>query len=97
VPGSAIRAAFLKPRFRCRLARASDLGGALLPVFLPPTRHGYTAHILPEIPYERARLRDRSARQALTSTNHDLVRTRVRLYLNHGITFVPVCPGLNPS
>jgi lauroyl/myristoyl acyltransferase len=46
------------------LARAS--GCALLPVYLPRNSTGYSAHILPEVSYDRASLGNREARQQLT-------------------------------
>jgi len=46
------------------LARAS--GCALLPVCVPRTPEGYVVQTLPEIPYERAALRDPEARDELT-------------------------------
>jgi len=55
------------------MARAS--GCALLPVYLPRTFTAYTAHILARDPVERVRLRDLSARPALTQP-YELVRTR---------------------
>ena len=48
------------------LARAS--GCVLLPVYLPRRGDTYEAHVLPEIPYDRAALRDAAVRQELTQT-----------------------------
>lgn len=72
------------------LARAS--GCALLPVYLPRTSRGYVAHILPEIPYERAALRDRQARLLLTQQIMDALAPAIRLFLNQWYHFVPIWP-----
>ncbi len=72
------------------LARAS--GCALLPVYLPRTSRGYVAHILPEIPYERAALRDRNARVLLTQQIMNSFEPAIRLFLNQWYHFVPIWP-----
>ena len=73
------------------LARAS--GCALLPVYLPRTQRGYTAHILPEIPYDRPALRDRRARLELTQRILTAFEPAIRLYLNQWYHFVPIWPA----
>jgi KDO2-lipid IV(A) lauroyltransferase len=73
------------------LARAS--GCVLLPVYLPRTHRGYTAHILPEIPYERPSLRDRGARLELTQRILNAFEPAIRLYLNQWYHFVSIWPG----
>jgi KDO2-lipid IV(A) lauroyltransferase len=72
------------------LARAS--GCALLPVYLPRTSHGYTGHILPEIPYERRELGNRETRTQLTQDIMSAFEPVIRLYLNQWYHFVPVWP-----
>jgi lauroyl/myristoyl acyltransferase len=72
------------------LARAS--GCVLLPVYLPRTSRGYVAHILPEIPYERAALRERAARLLLTQRIMDAFEPAIRLFLNQWYHFVPIWP-----
>jgi lauroyl/myristoyl acyltransferase len=72
------------------LARAS--GCAVLPVYLPRTSRGYTAHILPEIAYDRPMLRDRGARLELTQRIMTAFEPAIRLYLNQWYHFVPVWP-----
>ncbi len=72
------------------LARAS--GCALLPVYLPRTSRGYTAHVLPEIPYDRAALRDRNARLLLTQRILNSFEPAIRLFLNQWYHFVPIWP-----
>src|SRR3954469_22618787 len=62
------------------LARAS--GCAILPVYLPRTSRGYTAHILPEIPYDRRTLGTRPARIELTQKIMTAFEPAIRLYLN---------------
>jgi lauroyl/myristoyl acyltransferase len=71
-------------------ARAS--GCALLPVYLPRTSRGYVAHILPEIAYDRASLRDRDARLLLTQRVMDAFAPAIRLFLNQWYHFVPIWP-----
>jgi uncharacterized protein len=70
------------------LARAS--GCALLPVYIPWENSGYAAHMLPAIPYERAALRDRAARQALTQTIISIFEPIIRAHLDQWYHFVPV-------
>jgi KDO2-lipid IV(A) lauroyltransferase len=72
------------------LARAS--GCALLPVYLPRTQRGYTAHILPEISYDRPALRDRQNRIDLTQRILTAFEPAIRLYLNQWYHFVPIWP-----
>ncbi|MDB6023748.1 MAG: putative rane protein [Pedosphaera sp.] len=70
------------------LARAS--GCVLLPVYLPQTSHGYAAHILPIIPYDRSSLRQREARQKLTQEIVHAFEEPIRQYLDQWYHFVPV-------
>jgi len=72
------------------LARAS--GCALLPVYLPRTSHGYTAHILPEISYDRRALGSRDARAQLTQEIMNAFEPVIRLYINQWYHFVPIWP-----
>lgn len=72
------------------LARAS--GCAVLPVYLPRTSRGYTAHILPELSYDRPALRDRAARLELTQRIMSAFEPAIRLYLNQWYHFVPIWP-----
>jgi lauroyl/myristoyl acyltransferase len=72
------------------LARAS--GCVVLPVYIPRTSTGYIAHILPEVPYERATLRSREARIDLTQRIMGAFEPALRLYLNQWYHFVPVWP-----
>jgi KDO2-lipid IV(A) lauroyltransferase len=72
------------------LARAS--GCALLPVYLPRASRGYTAHILPEISYDRRALGSREARAQLTQEIMNVFEPAIRLYLNQWYHFVPVWP-----
>jgi len=72
------------------LARAS--GCVLLPVFLPRTKSGYSAHILAEVAYDRAALRDRSARQRLTQEIMKRFEPVILEYLDQWYHFVPVWP-----
>jgi predicted RND superfamily exporter protein len=72
------------------LARAS--GCILLPVFLPRTREGYEAHVLPPIAYNRAELRERKQREALTEQIMRAFEPAIRQYLEQWYHFVPVWP-----
>jgi len=77
------------------LARAS--GCVLLPVYIPWETNGYEAHMLPAIPYERAALRDRAARQKLTQQILRTFEPIIRRYLDQWYHFVPVWPDSNPD
>lgn len=77
------------------LARAS--GCAVLPVYLPRTDRGYTAHILPSIPYDRPALRGLDARLDLTQRIMSAFEPAIRLYLNQWYHFVPIWPEVRPS
>jgi lauroyl/myristoyl acyltransferase len=72
------------------LARAS--GCAVLPVYLPRTSRGYTAQILPEIPYHRRDLGSREARIDFTQRIMTSFEPAIRLYLNQWYHFVPIWP-----
>ncbi len=72
------------------LARAS--GCVLLPVYLPLTNHGYAAHILPPITYDRAMLRKREARQQLTQQIIRAFEPAICQHLDQWYHFVPVWP-----
>jgi len=72
------------------LARAS--GCALLPVYLPRTSAGYTAHILPEIPYDRRSLGQRQGRVEMTQQIMSAFEPALHLYLNQWYHFVPIWP-----
>ena len=72
------------------LARAS--GCVLLPVYLPHTSHGYAAHILPIIPYDRAALRQREARRQLTQEIVRAFENPIRDHLDQWYHFVPIWP-----
>jgi predicted RND superfamily exporter protein/lauroyl/myristoyl acyltransferase len=72
------------------LARAS--GCVLLPVYLPRNNGSYEAHILSPIPYDRAALRARAARQELTQRIMGVFEPLIREYLDQWYHFVPVWP-----
>ena len=73
------------------LARAS--GCALLPVCVPRTPEGYVVQTLPEIPYERAALRDPEARDELTQRILSAFEPVIRTYATQWYHFVPVWPA----
>src|SRR5262249_37047228 len=62
------------------LARAS--GCVLLPVYLPRANGSYEAHVLAPIPYDRAALRDRAARQELTQRIMNVFEPLIRQHLD---------------
>jgi len=72
------------------LARAS--GCVLLPVYLPRANNAYAAHVLPAIPYDRAALRDRQARQQLTQQIMRAFEPVIRQHLDQWYHFVPIWP-----
>jgi KDO2-lipid IV(A) lauroyltransferase len=72
------------------LARAS--GCALLPVYVVREGQSYTAHILPQITYERATLRDRATRQALTQKIMTAFEPVIQQHPDQWYHFVPVWP-----
>jgi lauroyl/myristoyl acyltransferase len=72
------------------LARAS--GCVLLPVYLPRANRAYSAHVLPAIPYDRASLRDRAARQQLTQQIMTAFEPVIREHLDQWYHFVPIWP-----
>ena len=91
VPVQLFGRAFAASISAAELARAS--GCALLPVYLPRTRQGYVAHILPEIPYDRRALGNRPARIELTQQIMGAFEPAIRLYLNQWYHFVPIWPA----
>jgi len=70
------------------LARAS--GCLLLPVYLTRKTRGYSAHVLPPIDYDRAALRDRTARQQLTQKIITVFEPVISRHLDQWYHFVPV-------
>ena len=72
------------------LARAS--GCAVVPVVLPKTGEGYIAQLLPEIPYDRAALGKREAREAFTAEIMRAFEPSIRQYPTQWYHFVPVWP-----
>ena len=73
------------------LARAT--GCALLPVCMPRTPRGYVVETLPEIPYERAALRDPDARRELTQRILTAFEPVIRAHATQWYHFVPVWPA----
>lgn len=72
------------------LARAS--GCALVPVCVPHTARGYAMIALPEVPYDRASLRDPAARLALTQRLLDALAPAIARHASQWYHFVPVWP-----
>ena len=72
------------------LARAS--GCVVLPVVLPRTGSGYLAHVMPEIPYDRAALGKREHREQFTAEIMRAFEPPIRQYANQWYHFVPIWP-----
>lgn len=70
------------------LARAS--GCVLLPVYLPRRGDTYEAHVLPEISYDRAALRDAAARQQLTQDIVTAFEPIVQQHIEQWYQFIPI-------
>jgi lauroyl/myristoyl acyltransferase len=70
------------------LARAS--GCALLPVYLPRSGNTYEAHVLPEISYDRAALRDVTARQKLTQEIVTVFEPVIQKHIEQWYQFIPI-------
>src|SRR5438445_12094469 len=79
---------FLASIAAAELARAS--GCVLLPVYLPRAGQGYAAHLLPAVPYDRAALGNRAARQQLTQEIVRVFEPVIRRHLNQWYHFVPI-------
>jgi lauroyl/myristoyl acyltransferase len=73
------------------LARAS--GCILLPVCVPRIAAGYRAEVLPEIPYDRAALGSRQARQQLTQEIMRAFEPMIQQHLEQWYHFVPIWPA----
>ena len=70
------------------LARAS--GCVVLPVYMPRVGGVYASHILPPVPYARASLRDRAARQQFTQQIVNAFAPLIRQHLDQWFHFVPI-------
>ncbi len=81
---------FLASIAAAELARAS--GCALVGVTIVRAGAGYTAHVLPEITYERRALGSREARQELTQKIIRAFEPEIRQHLDQWYHFVPIWP-----
>ena len=72
------------------LARAS--GCAVLPVYVVRSARGYSAHILPEMVYDRRALGDRGARLRLTQEITRAFAPAIRQHPEQWYHFVPIWP-----
>lgn len=70
------------------LARAS--GCLLIPVYLPRVGMGYSARMLSPVPYDRAELGSRPARQRLTQEILTLFQPIIQQHLSQWYHFVPI-------
>ena len=73
------------------LARAT--GAALVPVYLPRTSRGYSAHVLPEIAYARPELRSMEGKRELTQKIIRAFEGPIRQHPTQWYRFVPVWPA----
>jgi lauroyl/myristoyl acyltransferase len=73
------------------LARATNC--ILMPVYLPRVGNKYGAHIMPQIPYERATLRQPEARQKLTQEIMRAFEPVIGEHLEQWYHFVPIWQG----
>jgi lauroyl/myristoyl acyltransferase len=95
-PGTAVEVELFGCPFQAsiapaELARAS--GCALLPVYVVADRWGYAACILPEIPYDRQELGDRTARRQLTEEILRGFQPAIHQYADQWYHFVPLWNG----
>jgi KDO2-lipid IV(A) lauroyltransferase len=94
-PASAVEAElfgrpFMASIAAAELARAS--GCALLGVTIVRSGAGYTAHVLPEIAYDRRALGSRDARRELTRKIMRAFEPEIRQHLDQWFHFVPLWP-----
>jgi lauroyl/myristoyl acyltransferase len=83
--------AFQVSNAAAELARAS--GCAILPVCVWREAGTYSIQVMPPVPYERARLRDRTARQQLTQSILDCFAPFIAKYPDQWYHFVPAWPA----
>jgi KDO2-lipid IV(A) lauroyltransferase len=86
---------FLASVAAAELARAS--GCAVLPVVLPWTGHGYAAHILPEVAYDRAALRDRGTSRRFTQEILRAFEPAIRQHADQWYHFIRIWPDDLPA
>src|SRR5262249_50847233 len=79
---------FLASIAGAELARAS--GCLLLPVSILAAPNGYSAEVLPEVPYQRAALGSRQARQQLTQKIMKIFEPLIQKHLAQWYHFVPI-------
>jgi KDO2-lipid IV(A) lauroyltransferase len=99
-PAGAVEVTLFNRPFRASIA-AADLaratGCCLLPVYVIRTRHGCAAHVLPEIPYQRADLGNREARRLLTAGLLQAFEPAIRQHPDQWYHFIPLWPdALHP-
>ena len=73
------------------LARAT--GCMIAPVIIPHVHGGYRVELLPPVPYDRAALNERSARQQLTQNIMRTFEDSVRKYADQWYHFIPIWPA----
>ena len=79
---------FASSNAAAELARAS--GCVLLPVYLPRRNDTYEAHVLPEISYDRAALRDSGTRQQLTQQIMTTFEPVIQQHIEQWYQFFPL-------
>ncbi len=77
------------------LARAS--GCAIVPVFILRSEQGYRIDLQPPLPYDRAALGDRAARQQLTQEIFRVFEPFIRAHPDQWYHFIPIWPMDAPA
>jgi predicted exporter/lauroyl/myristoyl acyltransferase len=94
-PATAVEVEFFGLPFQASLAAAEFArasGCAVLPVYVVRLADYYGAYMLPEVPYDRARLRDRDERRRFTQNIMRALEPAVIRHLDQWYHFVPVWP-----
>jgi lauroyl/myristoyl acyltransferase len=94
-PSSAVNITLFGRPFRASISAAElarVTGCTLLPVYVVRDSHGFCAHVLPEICYDRRALGTRDARIQLTQQIMRAFEPAIRQYCDQWYHFVPVWP-----
>lgn len=98
-PETAVEVPLFGRPFRASIATAElarAAGCALLPVVIVRTPGGYTATAGPEIPYDRASLRERDQRVQLTARILQFFEPAIRRHPDQWFHFAPIWPVTSP-
>lgn len=94
-PSSAATITLFGRPFRASISAAElarVTGCTLLPVYVVRSSHGFCAHVLPEIHYDRRALGTREARVQLTQEIMRAFEPAIRQYCDQWYHFVPIWP-----